>query len=64
VSQRPATWLAVVTALASTPASAYRPFNQTDAAVAEQGEFEIELGPVDYIEQLHCERCVPDTTVL
>ena len=29
----------------STPASAYRPFDGTDAAVAEEGEMEIELQP-------------------
>jgi hypothetical protein len=28
---------------------AYRPFDGTDAAVAETGEFEIELGPVEYL---------------
>ena len=30
------------------PAWAYRPFDQTDADVAETGEFELELGPVGY----------------
>ena len=29
-------------------AEAYRPFDGTDAAVAETGELEIELGPVEY----------------
>ena len=28
---------------------AYRPFDGTDAAVAETGELEIELGPVEYL---------------
>jgi hypothetical protein len=28
---------------------AYRPFDGTDAAVAEKGEIEIELGPVEYL---------------
>jgi hypothetical protein len=28
---------------------AYRPFDGTDAAVAETGEIEIELGPVEYL---------------
>src|ERR1700758_5194707 len=28
---------------------AYRPFDGTDAAVAETGEVEIELGPVEYL---------------
>ena len=31
------------------PAYAYRPFNSTDAAVAERGEMEIECGPFGYI---------------
>jgi hypothetical protein len=30
-------------------AQAYRPFDGTDAAVAETGEVEIELGPVEYL---------------
>ena len=30
---------------------AYRPFDGTDAAVAEKGEIEIELGPVEYLRQ-------------
>jgi hypothetical protein len=33
----------------SSPAQAYRPFDGTDAAVAETGEVEIELGPVEYL---------------
>jgi hypothetical protein len=32
-------------------ASAYRPFDSTDAAVAAKGELEIELGPVGYLVQ-------------
>jgi hypothetical protein len=32
-------------------AFAYRPFDGTDAAVAEPGAFEIELGPSQYLEQ-------------
>jgi hypothetical protein len=28
---------------------AYRPFDGTDAAVAETGEMKIELGPVEYV---------------
>src|SRR6516225_7347133 len=30
-------------------AVAYRPFDGTDAAVAETGEIEVELGPVEYL---------------
>jgi hypothetical protein len=33
----------------SAPAAAYRPFDSTDAAVAERGEFEAEIGPLGYI---------------
>jgi hypothetical protein len=46
--------LAVAVALAlSCPvtASAYRPFNSTDAAVAAKGEVELELGPIGYVAQ-------------
>ena len=32
-------------------ASAYRPFNSTDAAVAAKGEMEIEFGPVGYLRE-------------
>jgi hypothetical protein len=32
-------------------AEAYRPFDGTDAAVAETGEMEIELGPVEYLRE-------------
>jgi hypothetical protein len=34
--------------LVAQPASAYRPFDSTDAAVADRGEIEIECGPVGY----------------
>ncbi len=33
------------------PASAYRPFDGTDAAVAELGKLEVELGPAEYRRQ-------------
>ena len=33
----------------SDAANAYRPFDGTDAAVAEAGEIEVELGPVEYV---------------
>jgi hypothetical protein len=32
-------------------ALAYRPFNSTDAAVADRGEVEIELGPVGFVKE-------------
>jgi len=40
---------AVVLTLWCGEADAYRPFDGTDAAVAETGEIEIELGPVEYL---------------
>jgi hypothetical protein len=40
---------AVAVNLWSGEAEAYRPFDGTDAAVAETGEIEIELGPVEYL---------------
>jgi hypothetical protein len=40
---------AVVLACWCGAAQAYRPFDGTDAAVAETGEMEIELGPVEYL---------------
>jgi hypothetical protein len=46
---RRAAAIAVLTPLlAASPAWAYRPFDQTDAAVAETREFELELGPIGY----------------
>ncbi|HYV67283.1 MAG TPA: hypothetical protein VE964_13655, partial [Myxococcales bacterium] len=39
-------------ALAVSPAAqAYRPFNGTDAAVADEGQMEIELGPAGYVRE-------------
>jgi hypothetical protein len=45
--------LLLLTLAASWPlaASAYRPFNSTDAAVAAKGEMEIEFGPLGYVVQ-------------
>lgn len=39
-------WMAL-----SSPVLAYRPFDGTDAAVADPGELEIELGPAGYLRQ-------------
>ena len=41
--------LCLVAFLFAHPAYAYRPFNSTDAAVAERGEMEIECGPLGYV---------------
>jgi hypothetical protein len=35
----------------SIPALAYRPFDGTDAAVTDEGEMEIELGPAEYLRE-------------
>jgi len=43
--------LAVLVVLAALPARAYRPFDGTDAAVAERGNLEVELGPVGYLRE-------------
>jgi hypothetical protein len=45
-----AIWVALAVAVPR-PARAYRPFDQTDAGVAELHTFELELGPVGYIQQ-------------
>jgi hypothetical protein len=37
--------------LQTPPALAYRPFDGTDAGVADRGEFELELGPVGYLKE-------------
>lgn len=37
--------------LSCLPAHAYRPFDGTDAAVAEAGELELELGPVQHLRE-------------
>jgi hypothetical protein len=37
--------------LSARPVRAYRPFDGTDADVAELGEFELELGPVQWLRQ-------------
>ncbi len=44
---------AVLALVATWPlaARAYRPFDSTDAAVADRGELELELGPVGYVVQ-------------
>lgn len=38
-------------AITSSPALAYRPFDSTDASVADEGEFELELGPVGRLRE-------------
>lgn len=43
--------LGLLVLLLALPARAYRPFDGTDAAVAERGDLEIELGPVGYLRE-------------
>jgi hypothetical protein len=43
--------LAATLALTSSAALAYRPFDSTDAAVADDGEFELELGPIGSLRE-------------
>ena len=51
----PARWIAIALALLASPhaAFAYRPFDSTDASVANPREIEIELGPVAYTDSRH-----------
>jgi hypothetical protein len=52
VSARRSVLLAIVMAMTGglpRSARAYRPFDQTDAGVAETGDVELELGPVGYL---------------
>ena len=56
--------LAPILALAwSGDALAYRPFDGTDAAIAEPGQVEIELGPAQYL-QIGSERTLVAPTVV
>ena len=58
--------VAVATALLffSQTASAYRPFDGTDADVAKEGSFELELGPVHYFRQNGMSYVLAPATVL
>lgn len=47
----------------SGPARAYRPFDGTDAAVAEQGALELEIQPVGYLREGRTERLVAPALV-
>jgi hypothetical protein len=52
LSRRPGTALALAAVLAvPAGAQAYRPFDSTDAAVAEKGQVEIELGPLGLVRE-------------
>ncbi|MFZ6758306.1 hypothetical protein ACO0K9_13940 [Undibacterium sp. Ji50W] len=42
--------MVMATGMLAVPAHAYRPFDGTDASVAEPGIFELELGPLGYVK--------------
>jgi hypothetical protein len=48
---RAAFWLLAACACLPHEAFAYRPFDNTDAATADPGEFELELGPFGYLRE-------------
>ena len=48
---RTSSLLAAAGLLTAMPALAYRPFDGTDATVAEDGTFELELGPVQHLRE-------------
>lgn len=43
--------LGLIVLLACGPAGAYRPFDSTDADVADDGDFELELGPIGHLRE-------------
>jgi len=56
--------LGVLLLCAPRSARAYRPFNGTDADVAQRGEFELELGPAQYYRRANANYLVAPATVL
>jgi len=56
--------LAAVCILMPITASAYRPFDGTDASVASYGELELELGPVGYLRTSRQQFLVAPATIL
>jgi hypothetical protein len=54
--------LAFAFSLAAAPAWAYRPFDGTDASVADLGSVEIELGPVGYLRQAAAQTLIAPAT--
>jgi hypothetical protein len=61
---RVASSLAAVVVLTSSQALAYRPFDGTDADVADVGEFELELGPAHYYSAGNAHYIIAPATVL
>jgi hypothetical protein len=56
--------IAVAILAATLPARAYRPFDGTDADVADVGEFELELGPAHYYGTRNAHYLIAPATVL
>jgi hypothetical protein len=56
--------IALIAETWSLPARAYRPFDGTDAAVAEEGTMELELGPVQFLHQREGNALVAPALVL
>jgi hypothetical protein len=56
--------LFVIVTTSAAPAFAYRPFDGTDGDVAAEGEFELELGPAQYISQPDGHYIIAPATVL
>jgi hypothetical protein len=65
---RPGPFLTLLVVLGMTGwsdgASAYRPFDGTDAAVADKGELEVELGPLGWLRQATDQRLVAPATIV
>jgi hypothetical protein len=57
-------WIGLCAALWAGPAAAYRPFNGTDAAVADPKEVEVELQPIGLLKQGSDKSLVVPATVL
>jgi hypothetical protein len=64
VRWKPALLVALAVLSASARASAYRPFDGTDADVAELGHFELELGPSHFYTQASRNYLIAPATVL
>lgn len=58
------TILTAAVALLALPAFAYRPFDGTDGDVAEEGRFELELGPAQYVSRPDGRYLIAPATVL
>lgn len=64
MARRVGVLVAVAVVLGAADAAAYRPFDGTDADVAEEGEFELELGPVHYLREARQSYLITPATVL